>query len=287
MKLLRFQDKKKYTKRLDIRKKALKRVRFFTKNPFFKKPSEIKKSKIFARKYTGIFKKSVIVIVCGVILGVCLNVVLKSEYFEVSVIKIEGAVSFVSEEDMKQIAEENLYNKNIFLVNASVLSDILKDNFLGARSIFVKKNLPNEIFIKVLERKPIAVIYNRDAENKYLVDEDGYVLGIVDTEKISFPQIEYNEKILVGSFIDVNIVPLSKEILETSAELNLNISSMSFNPKFASVYINNSINANLSLTKSIKESMNVISSLIKQSSLEGKNIKKIDLRYDKVVVSYE
>jgi hypothetical protein len=43
----------------------------------------------------------------------------------------------------------------------------------------------------------------------------------------------------------------------------------------------------ISSDKDIKNSIKVVASLDKELNLEGKSIKKIDLRYDKVIVSYD
>jgi len=82
-------------------------------------------------------------------------------------------------------------------------------------------------------------------------------------------------------------VPLALDIINYSKTEQLELSSMSFKGKDTTFFTNGSIETLLDFNVSVKKSMNIVSELIKKSQTEGKSIKKIDLRYDKVIVSYE
>ena len=77
------------------------------------------------------------------------------------------------------------------------------------------------------------------------------------------------------------------ELVNALSEHKMKVSSMSFYPKYAQLYVNEGIEALVSNDKSRSDSISILGSLLKQLQLEGKKAKKVDLRYDKVIVSYD
>ena len=150
MKFLNSKKNSKTAKRAEIRKKAMRRVRFFSKNPYARKKQDVKKSKIFVRKYMHILKKLIVITVLGILLGYGLDILIKSDFFQITEVHINGATTFVSTEDLRSIAEKNVSKKNIFLVRSSELEQILQKNFLGAKNIQITKKFPREKLIQVV-----------------------------------------------------------------------------------------------------------------------------------------
>ncbi|KKS19373.1 MAG: hypothetical protein UU77_C0051G0005, partial [candidate division WWE3 bacterium GW2011_GWC1_41_7] len=77
------------------------------------------------------------------------------------------------------------------------------------------------------------------------------------------------------------------ELVDSISEHNLKVSSMSFYPNYAQLYTEGGIEVYIGNDKSKSESVTIIADLVKQLGLEDRKVKKIDLRYDKVIVSYE
>jgi cell division septal protein FtsQ len=205
----------------------------------------------------------------------------------VSRINVTGPKNYVSLVDITEVAKENANGISIFSVNSSETQKKLLEAFQGAKEIRVSKRYPATINVKVIERTPVALVHNSNSEEFFLVDEEGYILGLIDRNITNLPEIAYEGDIKVGTFVDKRMVPLYMELVNALNEEKLNVSSMSFYPKYALVYINDGIQTFISNDRDKLESVRTISALIKQLMLEGKKIKKIDLRYDKVIVSYE
>jgi cell division septal protein FtsQ len=168
------------------------------------------------------------------------------------------------------------------------LTSVLRKNFQGAKSITVVKRLPNKLVITVVERTPLAIIYKTDSTGDFLIDGDGYVLGPVDSDSLALPRIKYNQgDIVVGSFVNKNIIPVSKQIIDDADAASLKISSISFSPAYTQLYVNDSVEVLIGNDKDKKQAIEVITALVKKLGLEGKKLKKIDLRYDKVIVLYD
>ncbi len=243
-------------------------------------------NKVLVRKYSDIvllIRNFFLLLLIPIIIYL---LVYKYKTFDITSINIVGATTYVSSVDMKRVVATSVENKNIFSIDTKELSQNLKDNFQGAKAISISKRPLGKLIITVVEREPLALIY-KQTEEMYMVDEDGYVLGLVDKTKNNLPKIRYEEEIKVGYFIDKNFVPVYFELLDSIAQNNVKVSSVSVVPNSIRLFVNEGVEVFLSRSKPTKESVNILAHLLKQLAIEGKNPKKIDLRYDKVIVSYE
>ncbi len=215
------------------------------------------------------------------------NLVTKTTYFNVSEVLVQGATNFVYAEDVKTLTAEQVLTKNIVLLDLLSVQKTLSENFLGAKTLTVHKQYPHTIVVTVVERTPLAIVSNKGADEHYLVDEDGYILGLVDPTKTNLPQVTYTGELQVGMFIDKALVPLYLEFLSTIDEQELKASSVSVANHEIVFYLDNNIFAQLGRDKDIRKSILIISEVLKQPIPEKKTIKRIDLRFDKVIVEYD
>jgi len=207
-----------------------------------------------------------------------------STFFNVTKIRIRGATHFVSETDLMEMAKTQAYEKNILTFNTRHLQDLLQQNFQGAERIRVQKKLPNTLKIDVEERVPLAIIHNERSDQYYIIDLDGYVLGLADQQNTNLPKIQYEQKIHVGEFIDKNLVPIYLELREALGKHSLKASSISFYPRYTKVFVEDGKELILGNARGVDVAVKAASDLLKQVILEGGTLRKIDLRYDKVVV---
>lgn len=255
-------------------------------NKLIQRKRSITTPKIILRKHHGLAKKIFVTVVLISLLAYAIYKFKPLDYFKISLVEINGALKFVNEKDIKTLAEKNSLNQSIFLINTNYLSEVLKKNFLGAKNIDIEKKYPDKLKIIVEERTPLAVVYT-DKEDYYLIDSDGYVLGIVDKRFSDLPKIKYEGEVSVGSFLEKEMIPVSVEILKFAEKEELKVSSISFYPKYTKVYVGTGAEIYIGYDKDREQSMKTVGSLIKKLSVEGKIVKKIDLRYDKVIVLYD
>lgn len=211
---------------------------------------------------------------------------LLSSLFDIEVVYVEGTREFVNKEDVRLMAENNALGHNIFKFNTNSLEAKLANNLLGAKSYQVQKDLPNTLDIMVNERIPIAIIH-KDSDEYFLVDEDGYVLGYTDPEDGSLPRIKYDKDVRVGQFIDKNLVPIYLELTDLFKEQEVPVSSMSFSAKYVHLFLVNDTQVLIGNQKNKLEALKTTAALLKEAELEDKEIRTIDLRYDKVIVLFK
>jgi cell division septal protein FtsQ len=210
-----------------------------------------------------------------------------SSYFKVDQLRVTGAGGFVNQTDLTEVVKGRVYGKSIFSFKNEELRASLKQNFQGAKDIKVHKIYPKAIGVEVSERVPLALINNGTSENFYMVDEDGYVLGIVDEQRTILPRIRYEGDIKIGFFVDKRMVPVYLELVNALNQEQVNATSMSFYPRFAKLFLASGTEAFFSNDKNKLDSVRLMTSIIKQLEAEGKKLQKIDLRYEKVSVSYD
>jgi len=213
-------------------------------------------------------------------------IVFKLGIFYISDIKINGAKTFVNPTDIYELAKTRSYGKNIFTFSDQELQKSLTKDFQGAKQLSVRKQFPDKISIDVIERLPIAVVSKPGIPEHYMVDEDGYVLGVVDKEKTNLPNILYEGDISVGYFLNKDLLATYFEVLKSSDVEKINASSMSLHSDFLSMYVDDSVEVLIGEDKDIPKTIKVVAHLLTQLKTEGKSVKKIDLRFDKVIVSY-
>ncbi|MBT7349415.1 FtsQ-type POTRA domain-containing protein [candidate division WWE3 bacterium] len=234
-------------------------------------------------RFTSYLTTTLVLIILG--LGGYL-VFVKHRYFDIQNLQVTGTKSFVSETDLLEVAKSRAYGHNLLSFDTSEFELSLMDTFQGAREIYASKKLPNVVKIEIIEREPLAIIHNLEREHFFLIDGDGYVLGQIEPGTSNFPEISYSGAIEVGYFLEKEIVSVYFELLSSLDNEKLSASSMSVSPRYVSLYTDDSIEVLVGKDKDIPQIVSVLSDLLKQLSTEGKDVKRVDLRYDKVIVSY-
>lgn len=241
------------------------------------------------RKHNSKVKLIVALILLSGLLVFGIKYVQESNMLKIQLLNISGLKKYVNPTDFNSMVVSNALDKNIVTFNTKAFEKVLLTNFQGALAIKVTKNYPNTLTIDVLERVPLAIVYKQTIADSYLIDSAGYVLGPVDSELVNLPTIKYEGgELVVGKFINADTLPISREIIAEAELADLKISSISFSPKFTKFYLGADLEVFIGNDKNKKASITVVQSLVKKLGLEGKKLKKIDLRYDndKVIVLY-
>ena len=105
----------------------------------------------------------------------------KNEYFfKIKNIEVNNNILIGSDKILSELNE--IYNQNIFLIKKSDIQKPLKNmNFL--KEIEVKKKYPNTVLIKIIETKPIAILYKK--KSKYLLDSSSNLIVYSDSFNFS------------------------------------------------------------------------------------------------------
>ncbi len=243
------------------------------------------KPNVLVRRHRGnLFLVFKLLLVLILMCGIC-YVVFFSDILRISTVKVSSNLEFISGLDLDTVAKAGSVNKNILLFNTGNLEKNLENTFLAAKSISVKKEFPGSLVIYVVERKPLALILKNG--ELFMIDEEGFVLGLVEEKFSELPKIDYTGEVSVGHFIDKNTVPLYLELVTNLNDEKLKASSISISEKYATLYLENGTKVLIGNKKDKAMALKTVASLLSKLSDGVKKVAKIDLRYDKVIVSYD
>ena len=93
---------------------------------------------------------------------------LKIQFIKLNVKKIIIENNFLIKEKDLQRSLAPVINKNLLLLKNNEIEKILKENSL-IKSFKVKKKYPDTLKIKIIEKKPIAILFNK--KKKFYLSE--------------------------------------------------------------------------------------------------------------------
>ncbi|MFA5776507.1 MAG: FtsQ-type POTRA domain-containing protein [Patescibacteria group bacterium] len=207
-------------------------------------------------------------------------------------VEISGAERFVNKEDIKKIAEEKSLGKNIVLLNTKNLREVIASNFLASRSVKVGRQFPSRLKIIVTERVPIALILPKDSKEFYFVDADGFILGPADKSATNLPVINYSQGVEVGKFVEANAVKYYFDLIKALDDDNVAVSTISTYPRYTEFFTvagfagKEETQVLFTNDQNPKPQAKIFSKMMEAFKTEGKKLKKIDLRFDKVIVEF-
>lgn len=210
----------------------------------------------------------------------------RTEIFNIKFFEIVGTKTYVNPGDLSVFLHSNYEGRKLPFLNNSEAEALLEERFLGARSISVKKAWPDKLKISVNERKPLAELSGEKYPLDYMIDEEGYILGVVASEWKDLPKIRYAGDLKIGTFVDSDLVPVYLDLIDALETSEIKVSSISFSPGNVIFYTQEGTRVLIDNLGNKQYLLTVLASLLNKLSLEGKDVSSIDLRYDKVVVSY-
>ena len=95
--------------------------------------------------------------------------------FNIKEIKIENNLLLQSEDIIKSL--KPIYDKNLINLNYRLIEEeLLKNTFV--ESFNIKKKYPNTLIIKIVEKKPIAILHNK--KKKFYISNKGNLINFAD-----------------------------------------------------------------------------------------------------------
>lgn len=250
-----------------------------------KKLRKYKKRRVLGIIHVWEKRLAVALLLLGVF-GGAYYLVYYTETFNIKSFEILGTETYVNSVDLNTFLYSNYEGKRLPAINAPELETLLEGRFLGARDVSVKKIWPDKLKILVNERKPLARLSNYRYSLDHMIDEEGYVLGVVGPDIEDLPLIRYSGDLKVGIFVDPTLVPVYLDLIDALETSEIQVSSISFSPKDVTFYTQGGTRILLGNSGDKHYLLAVLVKLLSKLSLEGKDASTIDLRYDKVVVSY-
>lgn len=220
------------------------------------------------------------------VMGVVLWFYIQYQPLNIKSVEISGAERFVNQKDVQKIAEEKALGKNIIFLNTGDLQKVIATNFLASKSVEIKKVLPSRLNIIIVERVPIALILPKDSQKFLFVDADGFILGLADKSATNLPVINYSQPVEVGKFVEASAVQYYFNLIKALDEDNVAVSTISSYPRYTEFFTSGQTQVLFSNNQNPKPQVKIFARMLEAFKAEGKLLKKIDLRFDKVIVEF-
>lgn len=237
--------------------------------------------------------KKIKVIITFFIIGILICLVyllLTYKTFEIKKYNIEGTQKYKKEDILKDLNLKE--NQNIFRQYFSLM--LKKDNtnlpYVDKMKIGIK--LPDQIIIKVEERVPKYLAYDKDLNRYFKLTEDGYILEEITLDKrkdeIMMYGISFDKEVKLDKKInEIDLIKLElykKIMLEYSkSDIKSKITKVDFENSLTTITLDDKINVVLPNDTNLKYNINFLKTIKKQIGDDA--VGKIDMTKNNPVFS--
>ncbi|MBI4999731.1 FtsQ-type POTRA domain-containing protein [Candidatus Gottesmanbacteria bacterium] len=210
------------------------------------------------------------------------NFVLKSPMFLVRNIIITTDYDISANQELVKILERTK-DQNIFLVNEKELAEKIKSTDIKIKEVRVQKRFPGKILVEIESRQALAAIPS--GEKFFLVDKEGLVFA-EEKEARSLPILNLGlQNIGVGSRIDERNGKTALIILDSLKGKEEIVSITVISEEIQMQFREGSL-VLFPVSDEINAKINALQMILKRLRIEGRKPSKIDLRFEKPVVSF-
>ena len=157
----------------------------------------------------------------------------------------------------------------------------LVDQFLPIRDVSIGRKFPQTAAVQISERKPIAKICQLSGR-EFLVDEEGVVFSEItpETKDLKKVSLELGLELTLGQRLDKDVVSLI--LLEDPR-----VRSVKYvDQKGIEVQAEENLTILFSQEKNLEAQIRSLQMIVKKYKIEGKELRRMDLRFDQPVVRY-
>lgn len=199
-------------------------------------------------------------------------------------------VQLISDRNFSLINKDKLIKKNLFFINKDrIAKEIIKENFF-VKTATVNKVWPNNLKISVSFYEPCVSLI---VSNGFFdLSCDGRILQKTRSDKTLLPVINYYQKLNNSSFQTgewIDYKDIKQALFFVDKLKQLNIIPLAIDIKGQDVILFNLIDDKkiiFSNNKDREAQEYQLELIIRQFKIEGKDFKKIDLRFNKPIVEF-
>lgn len=209
--------------------------------------------------------------------------IFKSDFFVIKKIncRVENKTSLADEKRWCEAAERNLRDRRIFRFNSTTVVDELTRKFLPVGGVNLISHYPQTVEVVIKERRPAAKVSLPEGL-PFLVDQKGVLYSQAGETDVGIRLVilELNTKLSLGQQLDLAVVELI--LLKEPALILIRFA----NHESIEAESHEGTTAVFSRQKNLEDQIGVLQTVLKSYKIEGKVLKKVDLRFDKPVVIY-
>ncbi len=236
-------------------------------------------------RYLIITFKTLVLIIVIATLGIAGMWTFMGDFFKIKSIVCE-INKLPCDEKTKVIFNQTL-GQNIFLFKGHHFSDEVLRNNQEFKQISFKKKLPETLLINLISREPFAVVEDNEG-NKVVVDDAGVVLES-NLVKSNLPTLWLYSLPFSNDELSVNQqLSTGLELIRLLKNSYLNFEQIKYSSEInISIFLFDQMIATLSAQKDLNSQVDSLQYILHHSRMKDKEIRTIDLRFQKPVVTFK
>ena len=252
----------------------------------------IKPPKVFSSTQNQIVIpfRPISILLIGILLFCCFYLLLRSDFFLLHKIEISRTsnsqqVKFISEDKFKDEFED-LRGRSFFSIIAGEIEDKVKKEYPSLEKLTFIKKFPDKIEVFFEEKEAAALL---EAKNgRFLLDKNGLIFAQAPDgfEAPAFQNLD--KEAHLGEKIDSVELQMAIELIRGFSNFQI-FHALFFNTQnFPTIYIKTQEGTELFFSgeSNLNEQLATLQLIVKNGTIEGKALKKVDLSFKKPVVSY-
>lgn len=199
-------------------------------------------------------------------------------------------IELISDRKFLLANKDELINKNLIFINQNeIAKKIIQENFL-LKTAVVDKVWPATLKVNVYFYEPIAALIV--SQGFFNLSADGRILSKIKDGQSSLPIINYYQKLNSNSFqtgdwIDYKDIQQTLFFIDKLEQINLMPLTIDISGQDMLVFnLNDDKKIVFSIRKEKESQDYQLELIVRQFKIEGKEFKKIDLRFNKPVITF-
>ena len=230
-----------------------------------------------------LFKKKllprIIFLLSGLVMILSLLLVKKSGFLRIQNIEVKTDFQFQNQKKIEQIFKPYLGKPFFFNDNEKLIKEV-KNQEIKIAEVKVRKEFPGKIILEIKKRQPILAI---PADNLYFwLDSKGIIFSL-EKEAKDLPLLAIElQKIEIGSRIEIERIKIPQILAILKQEGIRKITVLADQVQLET----GQLGLIILPKEAIEKKIGALQIILNRFRIEGKRLTKIDLRFEKPVVSF-
>ena len=182
----------------------------------------------------------------------------------------------------QKIAEDNLIGESLIFLNSQEIAQVIKNKFACIETIDVNRQFPSTVQINIQSKRPIAKI----AETEFHVTKDGLLIRADDSVQIPTIFLPTNFELNVSQKLDDKNILFALEIIDNLLKSDFVPTTIRIvDEDQIAVYGNKDILVIFSSYKNPIKQVDSLQLILVEAKIDATKIGKIDMRFEKPVIS--
>ncbi len=208
---------------------------------------------------------------------------LRTDIFQVKALDFDFE-ELADEALVRQQISEKVLARSIFFLKVAEVEREIKGTFPTVSSISFEKRWPDRLLIKVIVRKPLAIVEDKN-QARFLVDQEGLLFRQAAEEPLPIIKLGEDFEGAVGLWLAVDEQGIASYLktLDLVSSKGLETKGIYLRSQTIELRLTNTI-VWLSTEGSIDQHLELLTQILQRFKLSGSTPKSVDLRFSRPVV---